>query len=69
MIAHYLIDPEKRHSLDQLSRTILNYNPIAIESLIGKKTIITISHNKAVFDKADKIIQLKKNQNGKIEIS
>lgn len=38
MIAHYLIDPEKRHSLDQLSRTILNYNPIAIESLIGSKT-------------------------------
>jgi DNA polymerase-1 len=38
MIAHYLIDPEKRHNLDQLSRTILNYDPIPIESLIGNKT-------------------------------
>ena len=38
MIAHYLIDPEKRHNLDQLSRTILNYDPITIESLIGSKT-------------------------------
>ena len=38
MIAHYLIDPEKRHNLDQLSRTILNYDPIPIESLIGSKT-------------------------------
>ena len=38
MIAHYLIDPEKRHNLDLLSRTILNYDPIPIESLIGSKT-------------------------------
>jgi DNA polymerase-1 len=38
MIAHYLIDPEKRHNLDQLSRTILNYDPIPIVSLIGSKT-------------------------------
>ena len=38
MIAHYIIDPEKRHNLDQLSRTILNYDPIPIESLIGSKT-------------------------------
>ena len=38
MLAHYLIDPEKRHNLDQLARSILNYNPIPIESLIGSKT-------------------------------
>ena len=38
MLAHYLIDPEKRHNLDQLARNILNYNPIPIESLIGSKT-------------------------------
>ncbi len=38
MLAHYLIDPEKRHNLDQLARSILNYNPISIESLIGSKT-------------------------------
>lgn len=61
-----LILDEFTSALDQKTQLdILN----SIESLIGKKTIITISHNKAVFDKADKIIQLKKNQNGKIEIS
>ena len=38
MIAHYLIDPEQRHNLDHLSRTILKYNPIEIETLIGSKT-------------------------------
>ena len=38
MIAHYLLDPEKRHNLDQLSRNILKYNPITIESLIGSKS-------------------------------
>ena len=38
MIAHYLIDPEQRHNLDHLSRNILKYNPISIESLIGKKS-------------------------------
>ena len=38
MIAHYLIDPEQRHSLDHLSRTVLNHEPISIETLIGSKT-------------------------------
>ena len=38
MIAHYLIDPEQRHNLDHLSRNILKYNPISIESLIGEKS-------------------------------
>ena len=38
MIAHYLIDPEQRHNLDYLSRNILKYNPISIESLIGEKS-------------------------------
>ncbi len=37
MIAHYLIEPEKRHNMDFLAETYLNYTPIAIESLIGKK--------------------------------
>ena len=38
MIAHYLIDPEQRHNLDHLSRTILHHEPISIESLIGSKS-------------------------------
>lgn len=37
MIAHYLIQPELRHSMDYLSEVYLNYKPVAIEELIGKK--------------------------------
>ncbi len=37
MIAHYLINPDMRHSMDYLSEIYLNYKPISIESLIGKK--------------------------------
>ncbi len=39
MIAHYLIDPEQRHNLDSLANNLLNYNPIKIETLIGKKGV------------------------------
>ena len=37
MIAHYLINPDMRHNMDVLSETYLQYQPISIESLIGKK--------------------------------
>ena len=37
MIAHYLLEPELRHNMDYLSETYLKYQPIEIESLIGKK--------------------------------
>lgn len=37
MIAHYLLNPEMRHGMDILSEAYLNYQPIPIESLIGKK--------------------------------
>ncbi len=37
MIAHYLIDPDQRHNMDTLSEKYLNYQPISLESLIGKK--------------------------------
>ena len=37
MIAHYLIQPELQHSMDYLSEVYLNYKPVAIEELIGKK--------------------------------
>ena len=37
MLAHYLINPDMRHNMDVLSETYLNYQPITIESLIGKK--------------------------------
>ncbi|MEN8797981.1 MAG: DNA polymerase I [Flavobacteriaceae bacterium] len=37
MLAHYLINPDMRHNMDVLSETYLNYSPISITSLIGKK--------------------------------
>ncbi|PIE50261.1 MAG: DNA polymerase I [Flavobacteriales bacterium] len=37
MIAHYLLNPDGRHSMDYLSEMYLDYKPIAIETLIGKK--------------------------------
>ena len=37
MLAHYLINPDMRHNMNVLSETYLNYTPISIESLIGKK--------------------------------
>lgn len=37
MIAHYLIDPETRHGMDVMAENYLNYTPVSIESLIGKK--------------------------------
>ncbi|QHI38140.1 DNA polymerase I [Kordia antarctica] len=37
MIAHYLINPDMRHNMDILSETYLNYQPVSIVELIGKK--------------------------------
>ena len=37
MLAHYLIAPEGRHSMDWLAQQYLNYDPVPIENLIGKK--------------------------------
>jgi DNA polymerase-1 len=37
MIAHYLINPDMRHNMEILSETYLNYTPVPIEKLIGKK--------------------------------
>ena len=37
MIAHYLITPEGKHNMDYLSELYLNYQPISIDTLIGKK--------------------------------
>jgi DNA polymerase-1 len=37
MIAHFLIQPEMRHNMDVLAETYLNYSPVSIEELIGKK--------------------------------
>ncbi len=37
MIAHYLIQPESKQSMDFLAEYYLRYQPVSIEALIGKK--------------------------------
>lgn len=37
MIAHYLINPDSKQSMDFLSEFYLQYKPVSIEELIGKK--------------------------------
>ena len=37
MIAHYLINPDMRHNMNMLAETYLNYQPVSITDLIGKK--------------------------------
>ena len=67
MVAHYLINPDMRHNLDTLSESYLNYSPISIESLIGKKGKNQISMRDVSIDKitdyasedADITLQLK----------
>ena len=36
MLAHYVIHPELRHGMNFLSETYLKYQPVSIETLIGK---------------------------------
>ncbi|MEO6488724.1 MAG: DNA polymerase I, partial [Ferruginibacter sp.] len=37
MLAHYVIEPEGKRSMDSLSAKFLSYEPVHIEELIGKK--------------------------------
>lgn len=37
MLAHYLLQPDMRHNMDVMSENYLNYSPVSIETLIGKK--------------------------------
>src|SRR5690606_1483487 len=37
MVAHYDVEPEGKRSMDMLSIKYLNYEPVSIETLIGKK--------------------------------
>ena len=44
MIAHYLINPDMRHSMDVLAETYLHYTPKSQSELIGKgKTLISLT--------------------------
>ncbi len=51
MLAHYLINPDMRHNMDVLSETYLNYTPISITSLIGKKGKGQLSMREVALDK------------------
>jgi DNA polymerase-1 len=37
MLMHYVLQPERRHNMDYLAETYLEYAPISIDTLIGKK--------------------------------
>ncbi|MCE7060422.1 DNA polymerase I [Dyadobacter sp. CY343] len=39
MLAHYILEPDKRHGMDILAASYLNYDPVSITSLIGKKGV------------------------------
>ena len=77
MVAHYLINPDMRHNLDTLSESYLNYSPISIESLIGKKGKNQISMKDVSIDKitnyasedADITLQLKGVFDKEIEVN
>ncbi len=51
MLAHYLIEPDQRHGMDRLSEKYLNYTPISIETLIGKKGKNQLSMTDVPIDK------------------
>lgn len=68
MLAHYLINPDMRHSMEVLAETYLNYTPISIVELIGKKGKNQLSMRDISLEKiteyavedADITLQLKK---------
>jgi DNA polymerase-1 len=74
MIAHYLINPDMRHNMDVLSETYLNYTPISITELIGKKGKNQLSMREVPLDKqteyavedADITLQLKEHFQGEL---
>lgn len=37
MLAHYVVAPDQRHNMDTMAENYLNYSPVSITSLIGKK--------------------------------
>ena len=67
MLAHYVIEPEGKRSMDLLSEKYLGYVPVSIEELIGKKGKGQLSMRDVVIDKikeyagedADITLQLK----------
>lgn len=52
MLAHYLVNPDGRHSMDILAEKYLNYKPVSITELIGKKGKNQLSFEQVPLDKA-----------------
>ncbi len=52
MLAHYLVNPDGRHNMDILSEKYLNYKPVSITDLIGKKGKNQLSFKDVPLDKA-----------------
>lgn len=50
MVAHFLFMPEMRHNMNVLSETYLDYSPISIETLIGKKGKDQVSMRSVALD-------------------
>ena len=75
MIAHYLINPDMRHTMDMLAETYLNYQPVSITQLIGKKgknqlsmRVVPISEQtEYAVEDADITFQLKQLFTGELE--
>ena len=66
MIAHYLINPDMRHSLDVLAETYLNYTPVFSEEVLGKgknkksmRSLPVVEQAEFGVEDADVIFQLK----------
>ena len=67
MIAHYLINPDMRHNMDVLAEAYLNYQPVSITELIGKKgknqlsmrSVDTLNQTEYAVEDADITLQLK----------
>ena len=68
MLAHYLINPDMSHNMEVLAETYLNYSPISIVELLGKKGKNQLSMRDISLEKiteyavedADITLQLKK---------
>ena len=52
MLAHYLVNPDGRHNMDILSEKYLNYKPVSITELIGKKGKNQLNFRDVPLDKA-----------------
>lgn len=52
MLAHYLVNPDGRHGMDILAEKYLNYKPVSITELIGKKGKNQLTFDTVPLDKA-----------------